>query len=188
MSQSERIKQMTDEELTKSIVLSQILLLLLSIILSLFFFDQFVDWFKLFQFDPWELFYYGIIPGLVIVIIDITIIKIFPKKFFDDGGINERIFKNRSIGSIFFLSILIAISEELLFRGVIQTTFGLFFASIIFALAHFRYIKKPLLLTVVIIVSFYLGYLYMITENLLVTICAHFIVDFMLGLIIRYKK
>src|SRR5690625_1741473 len=112
---------------------------------------------------------------------------ILPKKYFDDGGINERIFKNQSIFNIFIIALIVAVSEELLFRGLIQTIFGYFIASTLFALVHVRYLRKPVLLISVLLISFYLGYLYEITNNLFVTIFAHFIVDFLLGVIIRYN-
>src|SRR5690625_1694165 len=124
MNQSEQIKKMSDKELTKSIIYSQILFIVISIFLSLLLFNQLKDWLNYFHWNGLEIFYYGIIPGFLIVLVDLILMYIFPKKYFDDGEINERIFKNRSVGSIFILAILIAISEELLFRGVIQTTFG----------------------------------------------------------------
>lgn len=188
MNQSEIIKRMSDQEITKSIVYTQLFILTISIILSFILFDQFRDWFNYFKWDRKEIFYYGLIPGLFIVLIDLVLMDIFPKRYFDDGGINERIFKNRSFGGILNITILIAISEELLFRGVIQTTFGVVFASILFALVHVRYLKKPVLLTVIVLISFYFGFLFERTENLLVTITAHFVVDFLLGIIIRYRK
>lgn len=141
-----------------------------------------------FDWDISQIFFYGVITGVIIVGIDIMLIFIFSKKYYDDGGINERIFKSESIAYIFFISLAVAISEELLFRGVIQTTFGYVFASILFAFIHFRYLKKPVLLISILFVSFYIGYMFEITGNLLVTITAHFIVDFLLGLVIRFQS
>src|SRR5690625_3487599 len=97
-------------------------------------------------------------------------------------------FQNRSIGDIFLLALIIAISEELLFRGIIQTTFGYFIASLIFALVHLRYLKKPVLFLSVLLLSFYIGFLFKITGSLLVTITMHFTIDFLLGLMIRFQK
>lgn len=188
MKQEELINEMSDEELQSSLILSQLLLLGLAIILGFLFFDRPSVWLNLFSWNIKEIAYYGIIPGLIIVIIDVIIMYVLPKKYYDDGGINERIFKNRSVGSIMFIAIVVAICEELLFRGVIQTTFGFVFASSIFALIHVRYLKKPVLLISIIFISFYIGYLFELTGNLLVTITTHFIVDFLLGIIIRHQK
>lgn len=188
MRQNELLQNISDEDLKKSLLLSQGLFLLISLLLSLFLFEHFFDWFHYFKFNLVEIIYYGLIPGLIIVIIDIILMRNLPKRYWDDGGINERIFQNRSIGDIFLLALIVAISEELLFRGLIQTTFGYFIASIIFALVHFRYLKKPVLLVTVLLLSFYIGFLFEITGNLLVTITMHFTIDFLLGLMIRFQK
>lgn len=188
MKQSEIIKMMSDEELKKQLLLSQFLFLFIGFILSIFLFNKLTDWFIYINWDINEIVYYGVIPGLIIVFIDILLMIVLPKRYYDDGGINERIFKNQSIAYIFILSLVVAISEEVLFRGVIQTTFGYVFASVLFALVHFRYLKKPVLLVSVLFVSFYIGYMFEITGNLLVTIIAHFTVDFLSGLLIRFPK
>lgn len=188
MNQSEMIKRMTDQELTKSLVYTQFLLLFISLILGFILFDHLMDIFQYFSWNVSEIVYYGFLSGLLIVVIDLILMKYVPKKYFDDGGINERIFKNRSIGGILVLSLFVAFAEELLFRGVLQTNFGLLVASLLFALVHIRYLRKPLLLTSVVLISFYLGYLFKLTDNLLVTMTAHFLVDFLLGIIIRFKN
>ncbi|MEC5422434.1 CPBP family intramembrane metalloprotease [Virgibacillus sp. C22-A2] len=188
MKQNELIKLMSDEELKRQLMLSQLIFLLLGIFLSIFFFESMEEWLYYLDWKPAEIILYGVLPGFLIVLIDMILILLVPEKYYDDGGINERIFRNQSIGYIFVISLLVAVSEEILFRGVIQTNFGYIVASILFALVHFRYLKKPFLLVSILFVSFYIGYLFEITENILVTITAHFIVDFLLGLIIRFKK
>src|SRR5699024_1952914 len=188
MKQSDIIKQLSDKELTEQLILSQFLIAVSALILSFFLFDSVYDWFDYFKWDIHQILVYGFLPALIIVLLDLIVMRIFPKKHYDDGGINERIFKNRSVLYIGIISFIVAISEELLFRGVIQTTFGYFIASLIFALVHIRYLKKPVLLVSVLLTSFLIGYLFKVTENLTVTIITHFFVDFLLGLLIRFKK
>ncbi|MBY7143469.1 CPBP family intramembrane metalloprotease [Virgibacillus sp. NKC19-3] len=188
MKQSEIIKMMSDKELKKQLLLSQFIFLFIGLILSIFLFRNISEWLLYFDWDLNEMLYYGVIPGLIIVLVDVWLMVVLPKHYYDDGGINERVFKNQSIAYIFILSLIVAISEEILFRGVIQTTFGYVFTSVLFALVHFRYLKKPVLLISVLFVSFYIGYMFEITGNLLVTIVAHFTVDFLSGLLIRFQK
>ncbi|GGK06498.1 CAAX amino protease [Lentibacillus kapialis] len=188
MKQNDIVKQLTDKELTKQLIFSQSLLLILSIFLSFLLFDSMNDWLRYFSFKIDDLIYYGILPGFSIIIIDLLLMYILPKKYYDDDGINDRIFKNRSLKGIVGIALMVAITEELLFRGVIQTMFGYLAASILFALVHIRYLKKPVLLISVLFVSFYIGYMFFLTKNLLVTIIAHFTVDFVLGVIIRFRK
>ncbi|AVQ99260.1 CPBP family intramembrane metalloprotease [Oceanobacillus iheyensis] len=188
MSQREIILGMTDRALRKQVILSQGLLLAASIILSLLLFDSIEDWFQYFNWNPKEIFYFGLLPGIIIVLIDVILMRFLPKSTFDDGGVNEKLFTGQPVSSIFFLSLLVAWTEEMLFRGVIQTSFGYVFASVFFAIVHIRYLKKPILLASVLMISFYIGYLFEQTGNLFVTITAHFIVDFLLGVTIRYYK
>lgn len=188
MKQNELIKQLSDEDLRKNLVFSQLLFLVIAIILSVFLFDNFSDWKFYFQWNSKDIFYYGVLAGLLIVAIDLILMRIFPASAFDDGGINKRVFKNQSIFQIFLIALLVAVSEELLFRGVIQTTFGYVFASLLFAVIHFRYLKKIVLFVSVVCISLFIGYIFVLTENLVITIVIHFIVDFLLGLYIRFKK
>ncbi|KLR73506.1 CAAX protease, partial [Geobacillus sp. T6] len=83
---------------------------------------------------------------------------------------------------------LIAVTEEWLFRGVVQTHWGLGPASIIFAVLHVRYLEKWFLFLMVMLVSLFLGMLYEQTGSLWVTITAHFLIDFVLALHIRSGK
>ncbi|MBO1003074.1 CPBP family intramembrane glutamic endopeptidase [Pseudogracilibacillus auburnensis] len=188
MKQAELIKKMSDQELKKQLLFSQSLFFILSIILSLFLFPMFSNWFMYLDVNVKQIIYYGCIPAIIVVLIEIVLHYIIPRRFFDDGGINEKIFKNQSIVSIFVIALVVAISEEFLFRGVIQTTFGYIFASSLFIVIHFRYLTKPVLLTLIILISFLLGYLFELTGNLIVTIIFHFIVDFLLGIFIKYSK
>jgi uncharacterized protein len=187
MKQSELLKQITDDELRKSVLYSQILFLLIAFGLSLFLFDDLAVWKSLFHFNLTEVVYFGVLPGIGIVLIDMILMHFLPMDYFDDGGINKRVFSNLSMTKIVLLTLFIAVAEEALFRGVIQTTFGFMFASLLFAGVHVRYLKKPVLLVSVLFVSFLLGFLYEITDNLLVTVMAHFIVDVLSGLLIRFK-
>lgn len=186
--QRDIIKQLSDKQLKSQLLLSQGLLFMLSLILSFILFDSFQDWRLYFHPSPKEIFGYGMTSGMIIVLIDLFMMHLFPEKWYDDGGINKRIFKKRSIADIFVIVSIVSIAEELLFRGVLQTVFGYIVASTIFTLVHIRYLTKPVLFISVFVTSFYIGWLFAMTENLLVTITAHFIVNFLLAIIIRSQK
>lgn len=187
IKQADIIRQISSEDLKKSVFYTQFILLSISIVSSFILFDNFKDWFVLFKLNPKDIFYYGIIPAIIVIALNIILSRYVPNRYLDDGGINEKLFKSQSVFSIIIIALTVAIAEELLFRGVIQTVFGYIFASSLFAIIHIRYLKKPVLLISIIIVSFYIGYLFEVTQNLLVTITAHFIIDFILGLLIKYK-
>src|SRR5690625_1425464 len=185
MKQAELIQSMSAKEIRKALYMSQLLFFIVSIILSYFLFNHISDWTTFFKLDIQQIVYFGIIPAVIIVLFEIILYKFVPKQHFDDGGINKKVFKNQTIPHIFLIAFIVAISEELLFRGVIQTTFGYVFASSLFAVIHYRYLRKPLLFILIVLISFLIGYLFEKTGNLCVTIVFHFIVDFLLGIYIR---
>jgi len=185
MKQAELIQSMSAKEIRKALYMSQLLFFIVSIILSYFLFNHISDWTTFFKLDIQQIVYFGIIPAVIIVLFEIILYKFVPKQHFDDGGINKKVFKNQTIPHIFLIAFIVAISEELLFRGVIQTTFGYVFASSLFAVIHYRYLRKPLLFILIVLISFLIGYLFEKTGNLFVTIVFHFIVDFLLGIYIR---
>jgi membrane protease YdiL (CAAX protease family) len=183
--QAELIQTMSDKEVLVHLYITQLLLLFLSFIIGLFFFDW-ESFGQLWQFSFHDVIVYGAGSALIVLIVDFALMHYLPEDWYDDGGVNEKIFQTRSIPHIFFLCLLIAFSEEILFRGVIQTNFGLVFASIIFALLHVRYLSKIFLFIVVVLLSFFLGYVYELTHSLWVTIFSHFLIDFVLAVKIRF--
>jgi membrane protease YdiL (CAAX protease family) len=186
-NQAELIKHLSDRELLFHLYLTQLVLLVISAVLGLFLFQSLENFKQVWQPNLIQIFTYGGVAGLTVIFIDLWLMKLLPNHYFDDGGINERVFQNRSYIHIFILSWVIAITEEWLFRGVIQTHYGILIASILFALLHVRYLKKWVLFTIVISLSFLLGWLYEITQNLFVTIFAHFLIDFIFGVKIRIE-
>lgn len=186
-NQSEIIKQLSDRQVVNHLYLTQGIILLITAISSIFMFPSLTYWLSLWNYNSNEILQYGVTAGILVLLIDLVLIQFLPKKYYDDGGINEKVFRSRPVLEIFCIAFLVALSEELLFRGVIHTTYGYMVASISFALMHIRYLTKPVLLVSVLFISFYLGWMFELTNNLLVTITAHFIIDFVLGLMIRFK-
>ncbi|NJP38160.1 CPBP family intramembrane metalloprotease [Bacillus luteus] len=129
----------------------------------------------------------GIAFAAAVILLEILFYKTLPPRWFDDGGVNERIFRHMHPVHIAVVSLIVAVCEEVLFRGVIQEQFGLIAASLLFALIHVRYLKNIFLFSFVVIMSVGLGLLYEWTGTLLSVILAHFLIDFILGLLIRYK-
>lgn len=115
--QAELIQELTDQELVWNVVASQLIFLFLAAIASFFLFSW-NELFGLFDFQWMEIFLYGLIPGTVVVIIDLLLIRFVPKKHWDDGGVNEKIFRSLNAGQIFLLATVIGVSEEFLFRAL----------------------------------------------------------------------
>lgn len=184
--QAEIIKSLTDEELYKQLVLTQVLLMMAAIIIGFFAFDDVGQFTALFKLDSQPLVL-GLMAGLVVVMLDLTGMKYLPPSYYDDGGINERVFQSLSVPRIFLLTALIAIGEEVLFRGVIQANWGIWIASGIFAVIHVRYLSHWYLFLNICLLSLFIGYIFELTSNLLETIIMHFIIDLLLGLFLHKK-
>ncbi|WP_210365681.1 CPBP family intramembrane glutamic endopeptidase [Bacillus sp. REN3] len=183
----ETIDGLTDKELLFHLFATQILLLAISIILSWFLFDRFAELKNIFTWPDFQILTVGVVAGAAVVLADVVMMKFLPSSYYDDGGLNERIFQGRTIPQIAIIAAVVAFSEELLFRGIIQTTFGLIISSIIFAIVHYRYLFNWFLFLNIVLLSFLIGFIYMQTNNLLVTITMHFVIDFLLGLIIKSR-
>ncbi|MFD9626809.1 CPBP family intramembrane glutamic endopeptidase [Peribacillus muralis] len=186
--QAELIKQLTNKQLLLNLFLTQIILLTLAFFLGIILFKDRSAFFNLFIFDDLNIFLIGVPAGVLVVVLDVVLMKVTPSSYQDDGGINERIFSNLSYSMIFVVAAVVAISEELLFRGVLQTHFGLLWTSIIFAVIHYRYLFNWFLFINVLVLSFFIGFLFEWTDNIIVTIIAHFLIDFILGVLIRNKS
>jgi membrane protease YdiL (CAAX protease family) len=86
---------------------------------------------------------------------------------------------------------LAGLGEELLFRGLIQQYFAtivdvwlaVFLTSLIFGLAH---AVTPTYCLLAFVISLYLGFLFVHTENLFVPIAIHALYDFAVFLYIRF--
>ncbi|MBD8070287.1 CPBP family intramembrane metalloprotease [Bacillus sp. PS06] len=187
--QADIIKRMADKEIMIHLYLTQIMLLLVSIILAFFLFEDVESFISMWSFHP-SIFYIGGSIAIGVIVVDLLLERWLPKEMLDDGGINKRMFEKLNIIHILFVCFLISFTEELLFRGILQTHFGLYIASIVFALLHIRYLYKWVLLLSVVVLSFLLGIVFENTGNLWVTIFAHFMIDavFALKLKIEYIK
>ncbi|WP_307891871.1 CPBP family intramembrane glutamic endopeptidase [Bacillus swezeyi] len=185
--QTEIIKRLSDREMLKQLYASQALMLVLALLLGIFLFDDIGGFFSLWNgFDP-NILTYGVPLSVLVILIDLAVMKWVPRHMYDDEGINEKLFRNRSYPHILFLTLFIAFTEEILFRGVIQTHFGIWTASIIFAILHFRYLKKWLLFAMVVSISFLLGLSFQQTHNLFVPVTAHFLIDVVFACQIRFQ-
>jgi membrane protease YdiL (CAAX protease family) len=184
---SEMINELSDRELVRQLYLTQIILLAISLILSIFLFKGYTFWQQMNWFDV-HILTVGATAGLIVVIIDYFFTKWLPSSYYDDGGLNERLFCNQSVLKILFISLFVAFSEEMLFRGIIQTKIGLIWACLLFAAVHYRYLFNWFLFINIVLLSFLIGFIFAWTNNLAVTIVLHFIIDFLSGIQIKWKN
>lgn len=138
--------------------------------------------------DGLNFLWWGLGLAAVVVAVDLSISRWIPEEAGDDGGVNERLFRTRPVWHILVISLVVAICEELLFRGALQHAFGAYWTSIIFAAIHVRYLKHWIPTGMVFAISYGLGWIYGYTGTLWAPIAAHFAVDAVMGLIIRFRR
>lgn len=123
-----------------------------------------------------------------VILTDLVISRFVPDEATDDGGVNERIFRARPVWHIALLSFIVAVCEETLFRGAIQHAIGPYWTSIVFAAIHVRYLRHWIPTGLVFSISYGLGWIYIQSGTIWAAIIAHFVIDFVMGLIIRFRR
>lgn len=180
--------------LVPSFWLTQLLLLIPGVSLLWFLFLR--KGYGLGNFFLWhvqEIWLWGTLVAILGMAIQFVAWRIFPLDAFDDGGVNSLLLE-LPVGKLFPMFLVGAFSEELLVRGVIQTTLtdkwgilvGVLLTSVLFTLMHFRYLKKPVLFSGVFVLSLIFCSLYGYTGNLWTTTWSHFLYN--LGSAILAKK
>ncbi|WP_028544222.1 CPBP family intramembrane glutamic endopeptidase [Paenibacillus taiwanensis] len=181
-----QIDQLDDKTLLLNLYLTQALTLIVGII-----------WIAVSRRNPLELLWlpngyepwvWGTGFAVAVIVIDLIISRFVPEDVTDDGGINEKMFRTRPFWHIAVIALVVSICEEMLFRGAIQHTLGPYWTSIIFAAIHVRYLRHWLPTALVFGISYGLGHIYIWTDSLWAPIAAHFLIDFVMGLILRYRR
>lgn len=180
------VDELDDRMLLINLYATQGLTLIIGLIWVLFQRQSLIQLFKI----PKELqfLWWGIGLAAAVIVVDLLISRFVPEEAADDGGVNERIFGNRPIWHIAVLSFIVAVCEELLFRGAIQHAIGPYWTSIIFATIHVRYLRHWIPTGLVFSISYGLGWIYIQSGSIWAPIIAHFIIDFVMGLIIRFRR
>lgn len=180
------VDQIDDKLLLINLYLTQLLTLIIGIVWLLF---QHRNPIHLLQFPEQTNFWmYGVGLTAVVIAVDVLISKFVPDHASDDGGVNERLFRKRPVWHIVVMSFIVAVCEEMLFRGAMQQSFGPYWVSIIFAAIHVRYLRHWIPTGLVFSISYGLGWIYIQSGTLWAPILTHFLVDAIMGLIIRFRR
>ncbi|MTH52208.1 CPBP family intramembrane metalloprotease [Bacillus mangrovi] len=180
------IHAMTDREMVSQLYITQAVLAVLGLLGSFFFLGGWLVPAEMMN-PSWASVIIGICAAAVVILADRAVEKIAPDGLYDDGGINEKLFRSCTIPHIAAMTAMISIVEEWLFRGVLQSEFGLAASAIIFSVLHIRYLSKLLLFIMVTAISLFIGILFEYTGSLLAAVTAHFIIDLFFGIQIRLK-
>lgn len=180
------INELDDRFLLANLYLTQALTLVIGLIV--FFFQKNKFWEHLSFGEPLKIIGWGLGFAAAFIAVDLLISRFVPEDAADDGGINEKLFGRRPIWHIALISAVVAICEELLFRGAVQHAFGAYWTSILFAAIHIRYLRHWIMTGLVFGVSYGLGWIYEQSGTLWAPIIAHFAIDFVMGCMIRFRR
>lgn len=180
------LNQLPDRVLLLNVYLTQVLLLVAGLI-----------WIHCENVSPSALFQapanyrfitFGVSLAILALVAQAAVSYLVPQEVLDDGGLNEKLFRRRTVWQILLLCIVIACCEEIMFRAGMQQTFGNYWTSVLFAAVHVRYLKHWLPTAFVFAMSYSLGFIYVATGTLYAPILAHFVIDVVLALYIRFGK
>jgi membrane protease YdiL (CAAX protease family) len=143
------------------------------------------DFFDFYDIKMWG---WGIGFGCVVVGVDLLLYRWGPARWWDDGGINRLLFAGRSALHVLLIAATAGISEEIFFRGAMQTWLGMAGSTVLFVLLHTRYWRYWLLVLMVTLISLGLGFMTERTEVLAPAVIAHAWIDFWLGLFMRNEE
>lgn len=182
-----RIKHLSSKVLLLNLFITQGIMLLIGVLAAYFFFIRNGEgWENFFNFPlPLSYLWLGVGGAILVIGTEILFTYFLPEEDFDDGGINEKLFRSLNFPSIALVTFFIAFTEELLFRGVIQEFLGLWVTAVIFTVVHVRYLKKWLMVLLVFSISVLFGWLFEYTGSLWTPIVAHFLIDYILAMFIR---
>lgn len=180
------VDELDDRTLLLNVYFTQALVLIIGLII--FWFERRFPT-EIFTLPSWKtVVFWGGAFAIVVFVVDISVTRFVPEDVLDDGGINQRIFGKLPLWHIVVLSFLVAVCEELLFRGAIQAAWGPYWTSILFAAIHFRYLRHWLMTGMVFGISYGLGWIYIQTGTLWTPIAAHFLIDLIMGCMLRYRR
>lgn len=131
---------------------------------------------------------WGLGLAAIMFMVDFLVSRFTPEEVMDDGGINNMLFQKRPVWHILCIAAMVAVCEELLFRGAVQHAFGPYWTSILFTVIHVRYLKHWIPTGWVFLSSYGLGYIYIQSGTLLAPVLCHFIIDCVSGLVIRFRR
>ncbi|MGI6449607.1 MAG: CPBP family intramembrane glutamic endopeptidase [Desulfitobacteriia bacterium] len=175
---------MTRKLLLINIIFSQTLIVLIAWILKRLFLPK-VTYLELFSLELNFLSLTTFLLGsCLLLFLQLLFHKYLPQeRLFDE--INLLLLEKFSLPILALIFLGGAIAEELLFRGIVQNILGIWLASLLFTLIHFRYLRKIYILLEVYLMGIILGIIYQLTFSLWIPILSHFVINFLTACLIK---
>lgn len=138
-------------------------------------------------------FFMGLGLGLIITVASSIIYRVWPAYRQSANQYLAMVLKPLEWPDLIWLGLLPGLSEELLFRGVFLSDFGLSWPAIIgssvfFGVLHYSGKEQWPYVVWASVVGFFLGYSVFVTGNLFVPIVAHILTNFVSGVIWKWGR
>ncbi|PIC77593.1 CPBP family intramembrane metalloprotease [Sporosarcina sp. P19] len=133
------------------------------------------------------------IASIALLLFGVVLTFIIPSNYIDDMN---KTYQDGTLSSLIIFMFLVALFEELLFRGIIQNLFfvytghqwvAILSTTVLFLVFHIQYYKKPMMLLNITIPSLVFGWVYFKTNNLLVPVFVHSIMNLGTTIMFKYK-
>lgn len=133
------------------------------------------------------------IASIALLLFGIILTLYIPSKYIDN---TNKSYKDFSLLSIFTFMFLGALFEEILFRGIIQNLlhvfidnqwFAIMTTTLLFIGIHIQYFKKPVMLINITVPSLTFGWIFFETNNILVPLFVHFLMNIGITLLFKYN-
>ncbi len=167
-----------------NIILSQGILVILSLLLGWFLFPD-TKWSQLVPIGYGENIFITLLGGSTVLLALQLFFHHYVTRDRLLDEINILLINTFSLPELSAIFLFGSLAEEWLFRGLIQTHTGIWIASILFTLIHFRYLKKIFLLLEVFLMGLILGFTYLISQTIWVPIICHFAVNILTAWLIK---
>ena len=137
---------------------------------------------------------FGVLFALLLLAVNVVVMRCFSETRFYRRHFDlvDQLMKPLADSLGLFPALLVSLSagvgEELFFRAVLQTEFGIVVASIVFSLVHFGLAAKRYYVLVIVyaVIGVYFGLLFWAFASVWVPLIAHFVYDFLALCYLRY--
>ncbi|MGE7943824.1 CPBP family intramembrane glutamic endopeptidase [Lysinibacillus xylanilyticus] len=142
--------------------------------------------------QPFRMVMSLVLASFALLLFGIILTLFIPSKYIDE---TNKSYQHYSLLGIFAFMFTGALFEEVLFRGIIQNLLLVFIGhqwtaiiitTLLFLGIHIQYFKKPIMLINITVPSLILGWIYFETNNILVPILAHFLMNLGITLLFKY--
>jgi len=130
---------------------------------------------------------HGALAGAAVLLADAALTRLAPDRMRDESGLDERLLAARPLWHLAVICLTVAVCEELLFRGALQPLIGPYWTAALFAAVHVRYLRRWLPMALLFAAGLALGWTMERTGSLAAPAFAHFLIDFVNGLMLRRK-